>query len=386
MRVKKIGLCVATLAMPLSAVASDLNGSFSGMSNAAYATGNYSEGVLLNPSLGAAYNPEKDDFALVLGLGALVSDQSDMLSQADDITSIFDDIDNSGEISSEQADELLPLLEDIDGDYASVDVGANIVLSIPNHFASVALIAKSTAAISVQANVSDDDLDLIADYADGVLPGEDFDEDDLTSTIRGHGAIVTDVGVSISKAFQLQDGSNVLVGATPKKTEVESIIYSAQVANFDEDDFDADEYTRKDSATNLDLGVTYIRNKMHYALVANNLMSNSFETIIPNEKIEIERQLVAATGYVSGNFKAEFALDLNAVQAIGRNAETQIMRAGVEYSPWDLLRLRAGMQNDLEGTLEDTVSLGLGLGVFNLTYIHGSDNTEGVALSGGLRF
>jgi hypothetical protein len=383
---KKTLLSIALLSTSLSSLAGELHGSLSGMSDAAYATGNYSEGVLLNPSLGAAYNPDKDDFALLIGAGALVSDKNEMLDQADELSNLLDDIDQSQTISKAQAQDLLSRLEAISGDTALVTAGANLVLSIPNELVSVALIASSQASVSVTPLITDEDLALVESYLADDAQFNDFDSSELSSSVLGRGAVVSDLGVAFSKAFALADGTHLLVGVKPKKTEVESIIYTASVADFDEDDFDAEDYTYTDSAANVDLGVTYIRGNLRYGLVANNLQSHSYKTIDPTQTITIERQLISSVGYTNGAFKAEAALDLNAVAAIGLAGETQLLRAGVEYGLWDLLRLRAGIQQEMKEALEDTYSLGLGVGTFNLSYIAGSKNTQGVALSGGFRF
>lgn len=382
---KKTLLSIALISASLPSFGGEYHGSLSGMSGAAYATGNYSEGVLLNPSLGASYDPEKDDFALLIGAGALVSDKDDLIDQADDLVDLFDEIENSQVLTNSQATELKKRLQDIDGDSARVAVGANVAVSIPNQVVSMAFIASGRGYISLSPDIAQDDLDLIDRYLEQNLNPSDLNAE-LESTIEGYGAIVTDIGVAFSKAFTLDNGNHLLVGFKPKKVEVESIIYTSNVADFDEDDFDADDYTRKEDSMNYDLGLTYIAGNLRYGLVANNLQNKDYKTIDPEEVISIERQFVGAVGYVKGNLKAEVALDLNAVPAIGLAGETQMLRAGVEYSLWNLLRLRAGIEQEQKDALEDTYSFGVGLGAFNLAYITGSDKTEGFALSGGIRF
>ncbi len=382
---KKTLLGIVLISCALPAIASDFHGSFTGMSGAAYATGNYSEGVLLNPSLGASYNPEKDDFALLFSLGALGSDKDDLIDQADELVDVIDRLEFAGELDEAQAEDLKRRLENIDGDSARVAAGANLVVSIPNELVSLAFVVNARGFVSLMPDVSDADLALIDRYLAQNLDPADLDAE-LESTINGHGAVVTDIGVAFSKAFNLANGDHLLLGVTPKKVEVESIIYSSSVADFDEDDFDADEYTLEDSSMNYDLGMTYISGNMRYGLVVNNLQNQTYNTIEPDEKISIKRQMKGAVGYVNGNFKAEAALDLNAVPAIGLSGDVQLVRVGLEYSAWEWVRLRAGIEQDSKNTLEDTYSLGVGVGALNLAYIAGSDETQGAALSLGLRF
>lgn len=411
---------VGVTGLSLNVIAGDLHGSLSGMANAGYATGNYSEGVLLNPSLGANYNPEKDDFAFIIGLGAVANDKDELLDQAEDLSDLLDAIDNSGTITSAQADDVIDRLKNISGDNAGVNLGANVVIAIPNEVVSVSLVADVTGSVSVNPIVDDKDIDYLETFSDlnnryqaaggdldaidltgfdfsridldDIVVDEngnlklDYSTDELKSSIVARGVVVTDIGLAFSKAFQLKDGTTLLVGAKPKKTEVESIIYTQTVANYDEDDFDADEFTVSESAADIDIGVTYIIDKLRYGLVVNNVKGNTFKTIDPTQKVTIDRQYIGSIGYVSGKFKAEAAYDFNAVQVFGFAGESQMLRAGVEYSAWDWLRLRAGYEMEMKDVMDDTYSLGLGVGAFNLAYISGSDNTKGVALSGGIRF
>ncbi|WP_323814130.1 conjugal transfer protein TraF [Cellvibrio sp. NN19] len=380
---KKTLLSVALVSASLPVVADQFHGSLSGVSGAAYSTGNYSEGVLLNPSLGAAYNPEKDDFALLLGAGALYNDKDDLIDQADELVDLFDDIDSSSTLSQDQAEELKERLEAIDGDLTVATLGANMVLSIPTDLVSVAFIASAHGNLLLSPDIAQSDIDLIDDYLNQDPSNL---EDDLDSTITGKGAVATEIGVSFSKAFKLEGGNHLLVGFKPKKLEVESIIYTSKVADFDEDDFDADDYTHKEDMMNYDLGLTYIAGNMRYGFVANNLQEKDFKTIDADETISIERQFITSVGYVNGNLKAEVSYDLNPIEAIGLNQDTQMLRAGVEYSAWDWIRLRAGYAKDQKDTFDKTYSFGVGVGALNLAYITGSNETEGFALSGGLRF
>jgi hypothetical protein len=382
---KKTLLSIALISAALPSLAAEYHGSLAGMSGAAYSTGNYSEGVLLNPSLGAAYNPEKDDFALLIGLGAVASDRDDLIDQADELVDLLDDIEGSAYLNNDQANELKNRLNAIDGDRAVISVGANVAVSIPNDVVSLAFIVSARGHVSINPDIADSDLDLIDRYLTLNLNPSDL-EAELNSSITGRGAIVTDMGVSFSKAFKLENGNHLLVGFKPKKVEAESIVYTANIADFDEDDFDADDYTHKESSMNYDLGLTYIVGDIRYGFVANNLQNKDYKTIIPGEVISIERQFISSVGYVKNNFKAEVAFDLNAVPAIGLDGDTQMLRAGLEYSAWDWLRLRAGLERDQKDTLGDSYSFGVGVGAFNLAYITGSDETQGAALSFGLRF
>lgn len=382
---KKILTGFALFSASLPLVAGEYHGSLSGMSGAAYSTGNYSEGVLLNPSLGAAYNPEKDDFALLLSAGGLASDKDKIIDQADDLVDLIDRIESSQFLTTAQATELKSRLQAIDKDRAQVTAGANIVASLPTEMVSLAFILSARGSIFVSPDVADSDLELIDDYLTQNLDPSDL-ERNLDSTITAQGALVTDIGVSFSKAYELEAGNHLLVGFKPKKVEVETIVYTENIADFDEDDFDSDNYTHKESSMNYDVGLTYLADKMRYGLVANNIQNKKYKTVNPDSSISIERQFISSVGYVNGNLKAELAFDLNAVPAIGLAGDTQMLRTGIEYNLINWLRLRAGLERDQKDTMSDSYSFGIGVGVLNIAYITGSDSVEGFALSGGVRF
>lgn len=382
---KKTLLCIALFAASIPSMASSMHGSLSGVSGAAYSTGTYSEAVLLNPSLGASFDPDKDDFSFIIGLGAAVSDADDMVDQADELVDFLDELETQTVLTQGDADELKHRLTEIDGDYAVASIGASSVLSIPTNLVSVSIIANAYGNVIGAPDVAQSDLDLIDSYIENNLDPDNL-EDELQSTVNAKGALVTEFGVSFSKAFEMSRGKHLLVGLKPKKMEIENILYSETVANFDSDDLDADDYTRKDDMMNVDIGVTYIDGNMRYGFVANNLQEKEFKFIDSNESVSIERQFITSVGYVTGNFKAEVSYDLNPVEAIGLDRDSQMLRAGVEYSAWDLVRLRAGLARDQKDTFDNTYSFGVGAGAFNLAYITGSNETQGVALSGGIRF
>lgn len=382
MIVKKIALFTSLVALSVVANAQSLHGSLSGMSGAGYVTGNYSEGVILNPSLGASYDPDKDNFALLLNLGVQVTDKDDLIDHVDDIVDLTDEIESSMIMSSDQGNELIDMLTSIDGDVAYVSAGGGAVVSIPNKYLSLALIANVRGNVLATPIVADSDIDLIENAIGG-----SFDPNaSLDSSIVGVGAALTEYGISLSKSFSLKNGNFLLVGATPKKIEVKSIVYSEVISNFDEDDFDADEYTVTDDASDIDIGVTYIVKNIRYGAVLTNVSGNDFNTIVPGRTISIKPQLTTSVGYIKGNLKTEMSVDVNAAPMIGFIDDSQFVRAGVEYSAWDWIRLRAGFARDTKDVAEDTYSLGFGIGALNLAYIKGSDNTQGVALSGGIRF
>jgi hypothetical protein len=385
MKKTAIGIAIAACATPVLA-ADILHGSLSGMSGAGYATADFSEGVLLNPSQLASRAPEKGGFALLLNLGAFASDADELQTQAEDLTDLTDSIKSSTVLTNTQAQELKGRLQSLNGDSAHISGGGNLVIALANkEYVSVALVANSSMQLSLTPTVKNSDMALIDSYIN-----KSFDPSSettgLDSSVYGKGAVVSEVGIALAKSFKIGEKNKLQIGITPKKIKVESIVYDASVANYDEDDWDGDKYTVSHNGTDIDLGALYVMDNYRFGAVIKNAKGGTYSTIDPNEKIEIKRQLTASAGYVKGKLTTEVALDLNAVPSIGLQGDTQHLRVGVDFAVLKYLHLRGGLQQDTKNTAEDTYSLGLGAGPFSLAYITGNNRTEGVVIGGGIRF
>lgn len=391
---KKTLLSLALITASVGASATELyNGRVSGMGGAGYATAGYADGVLYNPSLLANFG-ESDDGALVLNLGALAQDPDDTLDNLDNLVDLTDRINTTSTLNVADAEELKHLLGLVDEKTLQVTGGGSLAIAIPTNVISAALIAKATFAVSASPNVSDSDFNTIdSAICLGTTPSNCSNfvpETSLTSEVTARGVVVQEVGIALAKSFDLADGSRLLVGVTPKRVEVDTIVYTANIANFDEDDIDADEYQLNGSTTSFDAGVTLIQGNISYSLTAANIASKDFKAI-DGGKYELATRTTAAIGYSTESLRAEAAVDLNAIAVYGLSGDTQMLRAGVEFSPLSWVQLRAGYQSDLESTLPDAFTVGLGLSPFDtinldLAAIKGSDDAIGGALQLGLRF
>lgn len=383
---KKTLLSLALLTACGAAQATELyNGRLSGMSNAGYVTGGYSDGVLLNPSLAASYG-EKDDFAFVFNAGALGSDEDDLIDGMDDLIDLVDRLNETDaeDLTQQDADELTARLEDVDDKTIQATFGGSLVVAIPNDMVSIALVAKAYGSASVYADVDDNDYELIDNAVNSP-----FDPDDLQSSGFAQGVIVSEVGIALAKTFAETETSKILVGITPKRVTAETFIYESTVSEYDEDDFDGDEFTEESSATSMDAGITYVTGNLRYGLAVANVMEKDFETV-DGDKFELSRQTTAAVGYTGSWFTAEAALDLTATEVFGLG-ESKMFRAGIELRPVSWLQIRGGMQRDTEDTIPDTYSVGLGISPFDVVNIDlagftGKNETMGAALQLGLRF
>lgn len=381
---KKTLLSLALVAASSQTIATELyNGRISGMAGAGYVTGGYSDGLLFNPSLGANFK-ENDDLAVVLNGGALASEYEDLVDNLDELVDFTDYLESSNNLVPSDADTLKRLLRNVDEKSLDATLGASLVVAVPNSFVSAALVVKATGTLGAIVDIDDEDFELIDDRTN-----RSFEPEDLQSSVYARGVLLRETGIALAKGFDMADGNRLLVGVTPKRLKVETIVYSTTVADYDEDDLDADDYTIESSASNLDLGVTYEMGNLRYGLSVQNVKSDSFRTVA-DEVYKIDTRTTGAVGYVTERFKAEAAVDIGAYNTFGLGGESQVFRAGVELNALSWLQLRAGLQRDMKDTLPDAYTLGLGISPFDVVNIDiagfsGQDDAVGGAIQIGLR-
>lgn len=392
---QKTLLACALLGTIATSHASEIyNGRVSGMGGAGYASADFVDGVLYNPSL-LARSTERDDAAITLNLGLLAQDQDEIVDNLDELSDLLDDIESTAYLTNADATELERLLHAVDDKHLQATLGANLVIALPTQSISAALSFNTYGSVSASPEVSDSDFDTIGllTCATGTNPQDCpvfVPDDELTTEVAARGVVVTELGLTLAKAFELTDSSQLLVGVTPKRVEVETLVYREKAADFDSDDIDGDQYRTEGSTTGLDAGVTLLQGNLSYALTVRNLASKDF-VAIDGSRYELATQSTAAVGYTRDNIRAEVALDLNAIDAYGLPGKTQMLRAGAQFSLASSLYGRVGYQTDLESAIPDAITAGFGLAIkdaisLDLAALMGSDDVAGVALQLGSRF
>ena len=176
---KKTLIGLALISMSGASVAAEhYSGRLSSMAGSGFATGHYSDGVLLNPSLGANFDAN-DRFALVINAGLLGTEKHKFLDNAEDLRDLIDEIDaQSGNLSQAQADRLVHLLERVDSGHVRGQPSANLTLSFPNEVLPVTLFYKTSGSVNAVSYVSDSDLTLIQNAVN-----QPFDSELITSSV-----------------------------------------------------------------------------------------------------------------------------------------------------------------------------------------------------------
>lgn len=341
---------------------------------------------LLNPALINKFD-DNDDLSFALNVGALADDQQGFVDAAEEIR---DDIEALPGQGGAKAAEINARMQGFDKATGEVDVGASLLIAIPNKTLPLAVMARSKVRVGIKYAYDADDKDVLEDIANGV-PG--VTDEDLESIAYTSGVGVTEAGLVLGHSF-----GKLETGATVKIQQIDLFEYSANVATFDEDEATEDDRSVSETAFNVDLGANYRlgeEGQFVIAGVVENLIPKSFTGPVPQlggAAVEYEMKPVVTVGAGYGNslVKVEVNADLTARSGFDKLEESQFLRAGVELSAGRHFHLRAGYRTDTKDTLSDLVTAGIGITPFDrfnidLSAAKGKGESMGAALQIGFK-
>lgn len=357
------------------------SGRGSAMAGAGVAGGDYTYSALINPATLTNFK-ENDDFALNFDLGVIANDENEFFDTSEDLSDFLDEIDGFT-ASQDDADYVLAQLQALDQGRLTLDAGAQLTIAVPNSLASGLLFVRQSAFVATDVQLADSDVALLENFGEQI-----FDESDLQTAAGAFGYTMQEIGFAAARQFTFGE-YQVSLGATPKYQRVETIEYIETIADFDSDDFDADDYMLEHSNFNIDFGATINWGELQGGVSLRNAIAQDYDTIQSGAKIQLEPQLTAGLGYTGEVFTLLADLDLNAIEAFEGAGEVQIARLGMEADLFDWAQLRVGYRHDLKDTYDGAVTAGIGFSPFDVVQFHlsaikSSDDTYGAALQFGL--
>ncbi|MCC5856487.1 MAG: conjugal transfer protein TraF [Idiomarina sp.] len=375
------------------------------MGGAGVSNGNYIQAGFLNPALMARFE-ERDHVGLVFpSISIEAADEAELIDKIDAFQEAFDRLDmlldsgaSEAEITAARAD-LVNSLGEIEGEFSFAGT-IYAKVAIPANFLATALYINATPGILAGPRVAQSDIELIQTASSA------SDLDALESAAFVVGTMRTDLGLILAKNFEMGEG-RLSVGATPKLQRIDTFAYSESISTFDDDEYDASEFSNDDTVFNIDLGVVYTHGNWSAGVVGRNLISQNVQSApffnanpaapfgagtIPID-YEFKPEFTAGIGYRTRMFTLALDADLVATNYLhmtrqsqellfGEELKNQFLRGGVEVNLFRTLQLRAGFRHDLEGTFDDAITAGLGFSPFgrlhvNLTGIYTSDRNLG---------
>lgn len=320
-------------------------------SNAMGNTGVVSADYLLapfhNPALGALHRDNDDVGILIPAIGINVHDKDESIQTIDDAQDLYDRVvagSNPADIA-----QLDKLLDDLDGNAPiAATGGVNFAVAIPTRALSVNIFAGGFTEIIAAAEIDNN-----------VDPEVRYDNSKFEMAAFG----VTEVGVSLSKSFNL-GGQDIAFGISPKYQELLSYSQRDKIDNFDLGEYDKSE--RSETAFNMDMGVAWHADAWRAGLAMKNLFSQEIGTEIGNYTYELNPQATIGLGYIGELFTASMDFDLTKQKRFKElDDDTRFVRFGMEANAWGWAQLRAGYEMDLEDTLDDSITAGIGISPFD---------------------
>lgn len=342
------------------------------MGNTGVASADYLTAPFYNPALVADFK-DNDDFGFLLPAIAInAHDKDDSLTVIDDLQSAIEDYEDTRDFSmmgdsQEKLEKINSLLNELDGNQPlSVTAGLGLAVALPSHLVSANLYTRAYAEVMAKPNV--------AEGRDNIE--ERYENSTVTMASFGY----AEVGIAVARGFTVAE-HNFSLGITPKYQQMMTYYVEPTVADFDIDDFEDSE--NKQTAFNLDLGAAWMHNNYRVAVAVKDVIAQEVDLLNPltGEAMgtyHLDAQVTLGAAYKHDFFTLAIDADLTKQKRFDTiQDDTQFVRIGVEGNAWGWAQLRAGYEIDLEETLDNTITAGLGISPFDVISLDIAANYAG---------
>jgi hypothetical protein len=351
------------------------------MGNTGVASADYLTAPFYNPALGASFRNE-DDFGILLpAVGASVSTNAteDTLTTIEDMQDLMDeyeDADDIRDLDESDADQLDAYLDELD-DGVDVTVTADLGLAIafPTKTISANLFALGYTEVVADVTIDDNG-----------NAYERYNSDDSYVDMRAFG--YAEVGLALAKEFAVA-GERVSFGVTPKYQSMTTYAQRVSIEEFDIEDYDESEISK--DAFNFDLGAAWYLGNFRAGVAVKDLFAQEIAvsdgTGAIDDTYNLDTQITAAVAYTSDYFTAAVDADLTKqTRFASLDDDTQFVRFGLEGNAWGWAQLRAGYEIDLQDTVDNTITAGIGISPFDVVSIdvagaYTKENNYGASLN-----
>ena len=339
------------------------------MGGVGVASSRYQTAGFANPALLTKFK-KGDRFAFILpSVGVRVADEDELIDAIADIQDEFDIAQAalaSATITPAQLLSLANNLQGLNGRRVTGAAGVGFSFAIPSKSLGFALVAHSYVDTQAFTNIPALDITTIINASIAA------DLDSLTGEGVVLGAAVSEVGLALATEFSLANMS-LSVGIVPKAQRIDTFNYSINVRNFDENDFTDSQFRNDVTKFNFDLGATLqVDDSLTLGIMARNLIEHDVQTVLTNNRIltyNIGPTITIGAAWSGDVITLAADIDVNDMERFKRNDDSQMLRLGAEFDAWNWVQLRAGFVTDLEDTVEDLFTAGVGLSPFDTFHI-----------------
>lgn len=331
-----------------------------GMGNTGVTTADYLLAPLYNPALTAVHRDRDSWGLLVPALGANVRDSDESISTIDDLQDAIKQFEaqGSGAANQDNINKLNGYLDDLSDDKPfAVSAGVGIAVAIPLDAVALNFFARGYAEV-----VADPD---IAANTGNTAPAVEARYKSSSVNMLAFG--YSEYGVALAKMVSVQ-GQQIALGITPKIQQLRTYQQTATVRDFDLNDYDKSEV--KDTTFNLDMGAVWMLDHFRAGIAAKDLFAKEIKTYDGLYTYNLDTQVTVSGGYVTDYLALAVDWDLTKQERFkGIEDNTRFLRFGVEGNAWGWAQLRAGYEIELENTLDNAITAGLGISPGDLVSI-----------------
>ena len=351
-----------------------------GMGNVRVATADIATAPFANPGM-LSFQPSREDFSLLLGVGAYLYDGDGLVDKMDDFQTAY----SNGEAGDlNEALRAVDIAQSMLGDVIAPEATLAFATGFSGEKWAFALSARSDA-IAAGTVITTDPVDP-AQY-DMVLEG----------------VLTSELGVSLARNFQVF-GQKLAVGLKPKYVKVDNLYAIEPITTVDTGLGDLIDNSTRDLGdfTTLDVGLVMgLTKHTQIGLVATNLVSHQINYVnslgVPST-FSFDTQARLGIAYRTDMLTLGADIDLIENDALLTNQnfqalKTQNFSVGGEFNILDFMQLRVGVQKNIaddisESAKENTYTAGVGFWLgFNLDVaLAAQSDSLGAFLQSGFRF
>ncbi len=359
-----------------------------GMGGVSVATADLATAAWANPAM-LTNQRAGDDFSLLIGVGAFVRDDQDLIADIDAFqaadTRLQTAINANDVPAIAQATlDMTNVIAGIEGKDIAVDVSGVAAMGIA--FDSFAM-ALSIRADAIGAGT-------VTELSTGIIEVLDPNKNILNL----EGVIATEFGLSLAKDFRVFD-RKVSIGIKPKLVDLQAftLIESIRTIGAAADVFDQGKRSDLGSFASFDLGFAIeLSDSLRLGLNIRNVLSDEFD--LGTSVLNFDTTSRLGVAYHNDFMIVAIDYDLSANKPLLANPhfgdlKTQYLGIGAEFNAFDFAQLRIGVRKNMasgvSGQANDTAltaGVGFWLG-FNLDVAATfTDNSVGAFVQTGFRF
>lgn len=360
------------------------------MGNARVATADIATAPFANPAM-LAFQPMREDFSLLLGVGAFLRDDEGVVDLVDQFQTEYDAYVASG--NNADAVTAATTAEKLDRKIIAPEATAAFATGFSGE--------KWSFAVSARADLVS--AGAVVDIPDPVAVASNPSLLDNTK-LEVEGVLTTELGISMARNVQML-GKKVSVGVTPRYVTIDNVYISEPLATTDTDLGNlVSEDAKNDlgNYTTFDVGLVMgLTDNIQVGLVVNNLVSHKVRFTTTSgapATLSMDTQARAGIAYRSNLLTVGADIDLLDNDPLLSNPnfqglKTKYISVGAEFNAFDYAQLRLGIQKNIasgisSGAKKNLLTAGVGFWFgFNLDVaVIKTDDSLGAFLQTGVRF